>query len=68
MRDIEFQNDLETVVYHEAGHAVVDRLLGIPLSYILMVYSDQAGKWAGQVVKGNPRFDTLWPRFNLECV
>jgi len=64
--DTEFQNDLEIVAYHEAGHAVVDRLLGIPLWYILMIYSEQAGKWAGQAIKGDPQFDTLWSRFNLD--
>ena len=42
------QADLEITAYHEAGHAVIARLLGVPINWIALKYAKPQKKWVGE--------------------
>jgi hypothetical protein len=65
--DAKSQKGLKIVAYHEVGHAVVARLLGRPLWYIQMIYSEQARKWEGRSFRDDlPKPNVIWTDFNLD--
>jgi len=65
--DVSLQ-DLRVTAFHEAGHAVVARLLGIPINWIALEYIEQYKRWNGE---HNASFDSvirdwMWDTLHLE--
>lgn len=48
LEEVNSFRDLEITIYHEAGHAIVARLLGIPINWILLIYRKKFEKWEGE--------------------
>jgi hypothetical protein len=59
--DTDSQPNLEIVVYHEVGHAVVAELLGKPIKYIQIIYTKRDGIWNGNT----PLLDDLSSDINF---
>lgn len=64
-------SDLEITAYHEAGHAVVTRLPGIPINWIVLKYRKRSGKWEGEYnghFDFDPSFipDWMWDNLRLD--
>ena len=62
------QQELEIVLHHEAGHAVVMELLGKPIKHIQIMYRKPEDDWIGNT----PPLDNLssnvtspWPILRL---
>lgn len=63
--------DLIITAYHEVGHAIVARLLGIPNNWILLIYKKQPAMWEGEhngYYDFDPSFipDRMWDNLHLD--
>jgi hypothetical protein len=63
--------DLVITAYHEVGHAVVARFLGIPNNWIVLKYKKQPAKWEGEhngYYDFDPSFfpDRMWDNLHLD--
>ncbi len=68
MLDDDSLHALRTTAFHESGHAVVARLLGVPINWIILEYIKQYNTWNGE---HNGSFDSvirdwMWDTLHLE--